>query len=147
MTVQRSRKEEKTYKGHIAKLRAEGKQDECPFCPINKGHESFVEAFKYFKVIHNVFPYSVWDGQLVADHLMIVPLKHTAKLGDLPTAAGHEYLKIVDSYEDRGYNLYARAPASVIKSVVHQHTHLIKPTGSRRRFVFFTRKPFIRITF
>lgn len=144
MTAQRSRKEELTYKKYVTKQRRQ-KEHECVFCAINSSSDQLVRQTQYFKVIVNIFPYSVWDGEAVDDHLMIVPIKHTDKLGSLPAAAASELLQLIDSYEDKGYNLYARAPGSAIKSVIHQHSHLIKPKGGRKRLVFYLRKPYIRI--
>ena len=141
MTATRSRKEEKEYKGYL-----KTKPNTCPFCEIKTGSDQLIEETKHFKVVHNIFSYSLWDGQNVADHLMIVPKKHTASLADIPKDASAEFVQLLGSYEKKGYNIYARAPASVIKSVLHQHTHLIKPAGRPKKFVFLLRKPFIRIT-
>lgn len=144
MTAQRSRKEELRYKAYVAKQRRLKKAD-CAFCAIDMNSDQLVRETPHFKVIINIFPYSIWDGEAVDDHLMIVPKKHTDKLGSLPTAAASELLQLIDSYEDEGYNLYARAPGSAIKSIVHQHSHLIKPKGNRKRLIFFSRKPYLRI--
>lgn len=76
------------------------------------------------------------------DHLLIIPKQHTDKLGDLSDVAAIEFLRLIDKYEDRGYNVFARAPLSKIKSVVHQHTHLIQPSDKRTNFILYFRKPF-----
>lgn len=139
MTAQRSRKEEKQYRQH----RKKHVQKVCPFCDINP--DEIVRTTKYFYVLRNIFPYSLWDGQEVSDHLMVVPKRHTDKLGGTTPEEAVAFLKIIDSYEAKGYNLYARSPSSSIKSVVHQHTHLMKPKGKQKRFLLMVRKPFIRI--
>jgi diadenosine tetraphosphate (Ap4A) HIT family hydrolase len=119
----------------------------CTFCIIDKGHEQFVEGTKYFKIIKNRFPYSFWDGQGVSDHLMIVPRQHISSLAELSDNAKVEYVNVLQKYEKQGYNVYARAPQSVMKSIVHQHTHLIKPEGPIKKFVLTLRKPLIRIIY
>lgn len=139
MTATRSRKEEVGYK---RSLRSTDKT-ECPFCKENDS--SLIEDGKSFRVIRNIFPYSLWDGQDVEDHLMITPKKHTNSLAGLSSKEKAEYVDLISKYEALGYNLYARAPKSKIKSVVHQHTHLIKNIGETRRFVFLLRKPYIRV--
>lgn len=122
--------------------------DVCPFCAIDRGHVQYVEETKYLKVIRNRIPYSIWDSQGVIDHLMIIPKKHTDKLGDLHDKARVEYIGLIDKYESKGYNLYARAPASKTKSVTHHHTHLIQLDHKERRFIFLLRKPFyIRLSY
>jgi len=141
MAATRSRKEEKTYKSHLKKIF----NNECAFCTINKNSEQFIRASHSFKIIHNIFPYSFWDGQKVVDHLMVVPKKHVDNLGHMTDKEKVEFIDIIESYERQGYNVYARAPASAIKSVVHQHTHLIKTAGAPKRLVFLLRKPYIRI--
>ncbi len=139
MTATRSRKEEKEYK----EFRKTAPKD-CPFCNVSTDDEDFIEETEYFVVIKNKFPYSLWDYQGVSSHLMVVPKEHTDNLSKLPGEAAVEFVKIISKYEEKSYNIYARAPSSVIKSVVHQHTHLIKPTGRPKRFVFLLRKPFVR---
>lgn len=136
MTATRSRKEEKTYKKYLR-----DKPKTCPFCTIEKDSDQLVEETKYFKVIHNIFGYSLWDSQEVEDHLMIVPKKHIDSIAKLPSEASIEYVKLLSKYEKMQYSQYSRAPSSVIKSVVHQHTHLIKPKGEPKKFVLLFRSP------
>ena len=76
---------------------------------------------------------------------MIVPKKHTDTLSDLTRDEAVEYVDLLGSYESKGYNVWARAAQSTIKSVVHQHTHLIKSAGKAHRFIFFIRKPYLRL--
>ena len=143
MTAPRSRKEVKSYKKYMKdKPGAKG----CVFCNVDKGAEQLVLETKYFKLIRNIFGYSLWDSQPVADHLMIVPKKHTDSLNDLPQESAIEFVKLLGEYEAKHYNVYARAPSSAMKTVVHQHTHLIKPSGKPRKLVFLLRKPYIRFT-
>ncbi|TAL14735.1 hypothetical protein EPN95_01970 [Patescibacteria group bacterium] len=137
----RSSKLERAYREHMKHIDS----SVCTFCKIDKGHKQFVEGTKYFKVIKNQFPYSLWDAQGVSDHLMIVPREHIRSLAELDDKAKVEYVNILQKYEKRGYNIYARAPQSVMKSIVHQHTHLIKPDGPVKKFVLTVRKPLIRI--
>lgn len=138
MTATRSRKEEITYQKH----RAKKKSPVCDFCVITKNDDQFVKEGIYFIIIRNIFSYSIWDGQDVIDHLMLVPKKHTDSLSTLPKAAAEEYVKTISGYEKDGYNIYARAPSSVIKSITHQHTHFIKTHGKPKNFVFLLRAPY-----
>lgn len=138
----RSRKEEKNY----GKYQRTIQPGSCQFCAIGLDSEQLVKLTKSFKIIRNIFSYSIWDGQKVDNHLMIVPRKHTDSLANLTPAQSHEFLLIVSDYESRGYNIYARAPSSTMKSVIHQHTHLIKTSGATKNMMFLLRKPFyIRI--
>lgn len=138
MTAQRSTKEEKLYR----KYKIVHKSTACPFCEIKIGHPQFVEETDNFMVISNRIPYSIWDGQIVKEHLMLVPKVHTDRLGGIDSKHASEYLQIINKYESEGYNMYSRAPQSKIKSVFHQHTHLLKLGGNERKFLFFMRKPF-----
>jgi len=138
MTATRSTKEEYQYR----KQRRTEENKACPFCNIKEHDPQFVEETGFLKVIRNRVPYSIWDGQGVVDHLMIVPKVHTDKLGSLGTDAAIDYIDIVTRYESKGYNLYARAPSSNVKSVFHQHTHLIRLDDKERRFLVLLRKPF-----
>ncbi len=119
--------------------------EECAFCGIKDGQKAFVKQYKDFVVIRNSFPYTYWDGLDVIDHLMIIPVEHTDTLADLPEHVAKEYLQILGEYEQAGYSSYARAPSSLIKSVVHHHTHLIKSGTKRSKAVLQVKTPYIRI--
>lgn len=139
MSATRSREEEKRYKAYIKTL----PKDICVFCEgLN---EELVESGTFFKVIRNIFGYSIWDGQKVADHLMIVPHMHTDAIANFTDEMILEIHKLIAKYEQDGYNLYARAPLSKIKSVLHQHTHLIKTEGDPKKLIMLSRKPYLRL--
>ena len=137
MTASRSTKEERSYK----RFRKNDAHTDCPFCVITKGHSQYVRETKHLKVIRNRTPYSLWDSQGVIDHLMIVPKQHTNKLGSLGDAAAVEFISLIDEYESSGYNMYARSVDSSNRSVVHQHTHLMKLDGREKTFLFMLKKP------
>jgi len=137
----RSRKEQVTYERHLKK----SDRTVCAFCLINKKSPQFIEDTEHFKVIRNIFAYSIWDGQYVADHLMIVPKVHTDTLANMSASQKIEYFDLLEKYEGLHYSIYARAPSSVMKSIVHQHTHLIKPGGKLKRFILLTFKPYFRL--
>lgn len=141
MSATRSRREELAYATYLRSLAS----DVCVFCAIKKDSEQLIEQTKYFKVIKNIFGYSLWDGMAVEDHIMVTPKKHTDSLDDMTDAQKVEYVNVISRYEQQGYNVYARAPVSSAKSIVHQHTHLIKTTGRSKRFILLLRKPYIRI--
>ena len=143
MTAVRSRKESRDYD----KYRKTIIPGACQFCDIQQGDRQLIAETADFKIIRNIFPYSIWDSQRVADHLMILPKQHTDTLRDLSPKQAQEYVRLISDYESKGYNVYARAPASRIKTVVHQHTHLIKPSGAPSKVVFMIRRPYFRIIF
>ena len=97
----------------------------CVFCKINEEKSSIIDEFKWFRIIKNIFPYDVWDGYEVSDHLMIVPKQHTETIGDFSKEELQEYVNILAKYEKMGYSIYARAPQNKRKTVSHEHTHLI----------------------
>lgn len=118
----------------------------CAFCVIEPGHEEFVEAGKHFKIIKNRYNYSYWDEQDVDHQIMLVPIVHTETIRNLPVEAAAEFLEYIGKYEDAGYNIYARSPDSATKTVPHQHTHLIKTNGKRKKLIVYSRKPFLIFT-
>ncbi len=138
MSATRSRKEEMIYRAYRKKQNPEI----CLFCQIKKGHRQHILDTRSFRLIRNIFPYSVWDGQKVVDHLMITPKKHVTGLADLSSQEAAELHKLISRYEKRGYSIYARSPESKIKSVAHQHTHLIKTKGKPWDLIFLIRRPF-----
>ncbi|HVS58744.1 MAG TPA: hypothetical protein VHD60_03320 [Candidatus Saccharimonadales bacterium] len=143
MTAPRSRKETKRYNKHQARI----DKSQCSFCQLAEGGEPIVMETNAFLVVRNLFPYSIWDGQRVADHLLVVPRLHTDTLSALAPAQAQEFVAIISEYEKQGYNVYARAPGSHMKSITHQHTHLIKTAGLPKKVVFLLRRPYVRIVF
>lgn len=123
MKAPRSRKGQRAYDRYIKKLPANAP---CTFCALGHDDENFVSETEHFKIVRNRFPYTYWDYNTVEDHLMIVPKQHTDTLKDLTFMESKEYIEQVSAYEHKGYNIYARTPGSNIKTVVHQHTHLMK---------------------
>lgn len=93
----------------------------------------------------NRFKYSHWDTQLVVEHLMVVPKRHVANLQELSDEALLDIMKLVAQYEGDGYNIYARSSSSATKSIAHQHTHLIKTTGSAAKRLIYLNKPYVRL--
>lgn len=138
----RSVKHERVYRKYRKNLAGK----DCDFCDVGPHHAQFVGETKSFKIIRNKFPYSTWDVQDVADHLMLVPKKHIDHLAALSPIEAQEYMTIISQYELQGYSVYARAPNSKAKSVVHQHTHFIKTRGPIKRAWFGFQKPYIQFT-
>ena len=139
-TLHRSRKDELSYR-HYLKSHVQPKGI-CVFCELKGDDHQIIREFPQFYVIKNIFPYSVWDSSIVRDHLMIVPKRHiesTSKFSDKETLEHH---KITAIYEKNGYDLYSRGVSSTMKSVQHQHTHIIKTTGEQIRGLVFMDKPF-----
>ncbi len=139
----RSRKETIKYRKY---REVEKYVDQCVFCSDEGKTGAIIEISKNFKIIKNIFPYSHWDSQGVADHLMIIPKIHTDTLADLNDSAAVEFVKLISKYESIGYNVYARAPQSTMKSIVHQHTHLIKLDGNDKKLLLYVNKPYLRLT-
>lgn len=134
----RSRKEHRTYKKHLSK----NNKNSCDFCDIDKDSDQFIEDNSSFKLIKNIFPYSLWDGLRVKDHLLIVPKKHTDTLSNLSPEESKDFVELMSKYEIKGYNVYARAPGSIRKTIIHQHTHLIKTDKMVKNVIFTVHRPF-----
>jgi diadenosine tetraphosphate (Ap4A) HIT family hydrolase len=144
MTAPRSRKEDRRYVHYLKALKKRGSP--CEFCSMDENDPKFVAKTKYFMVVKNLIAYSIWDGHDVIDHLLIIPVQHATSLSELPSESAQEFLELLSEYENKGYNVYARAPQSKARTVVHQHTHLIKSSGACKSFMMFTRKPYLRVS-
>jgi diadenosine tetraphosphate (Ap4A) HIT family hydrolase len=142
-TAMRSRKHKKLYKKYLGSLKPE---DGCIFCQLDNGDPQYISETMHFKVVRNRFPYDLWDARPVTDHLMLVPKQHTDTLKNLTAEESKEYIEQISEFENQGYNIYARTPGSTMKSIIHQHTHLIKiEPKERRRIVITSKRPFVRI--
>lgn len=142
MTATRTKKAVKTYNHHQKTI--ERPEDGCAFCAIDHSAPQYIGLTTHFKIIQNIFPYSLWDSQPVLDHILVVPLKHTDTLSDISARAAQDFVKLISTYESKGYSVWARPPGAVTKSLAHQHTHLIKLSGKSIRFLVYFRRPYFR---
>ncbi len=140
--LSRTRKSEKKYIEH----RKNNPQKDCVLCSQDASRLGKIyEDHKDYYVLENLFPYDIWDGCDVDDHLMMVPKKHTDSLSSLSKAAKCNIMDALADYEAKGYSIYARAPKNMTKSIVHQHTHLIKVGQHRKKMLIYLRKPHLLI--
>ena len=123
--------------GRLVKVQAEYDEyrqqqtSPCAFCDDIPDSQivSGVEEKRQLWVMRNIFPYAIFDNLVVTDSLMIVPKRHVVSVGELTDDELTEMAKIIHEFEPKGYSVYARAPQNTTRSVVHQHTHLIKTEG------------------
>lgn len=123
------------------------KHPECEFCDYENIKPSLVEETDHARIIKNRVFYDVWELRNVTEHLMVIPKRHAAKLADLNPDEKLDIMNVIARYEADEYNIYAREPASISRSVAHQHTHLIKTGKKLGRALFFTHKPYFFIKF
>ena len=142
MTATRSKRGVKAYKKHQKEV--EPPENGCVFCNMDSSATQYIGQTKHFKIIQNIFPYSLWDSQTVLDHMLVVPIKHTDTLADITPEEAQDFVKLISKYESDGYSVWARPPGSITKSLMHQHTHLIKLSGKSIRFLLYFRKPYFR---
>lgn len=95
----------------------------CPFCEL--GDREIIAESESFVVLRALFPYKIWDECDVHEHLMVLPKRHLTKFSQLTAEESREVLQIFSDYEDRGYSIYARAPQDIMRSITHQHSHLL----------------------
>lgn len=121
-------------------------KDVCQFCSFTKNQEHIIEESPYFWVVKNIFPYDVWDSSGVSDHLMLIPKRHVDSLAHFKPTEQQEFTHLLGKYEEQGYSVYARAPSNGLKSIAHQHTHLIAVDSKVKRVILFIRKPHLLFT-
>ena len=116
----------------------------CDFCDLAEhGGEQVVAETEHCLVIVNLFGYDVWDGYNVEQHFMVVPKRHVASISVLTSEERADYIDTMAQYEADGYSLYARAPGNSAKSVLHQHTHLIKSDDNHKKWLIYIQRPHI----
>ena len=124
--------------------RRKNKSSSCDFCRLVETDTSqVVSRHRHCLVIKNLFGYDIWDDRGVEEHLMIIPKRHVDSLADLTDEEMAEYIKIMTKYEKSGYSIYARSPGNTSKSIVHQHTHLIKIDDKSKKWIFYLKKPHV----
>lgn len=117
----------------------------CEFCKFAADDRQVIQETPHLWIAVNLFPYNVWDGYDVKEHIMIVPKRHVESLGDFTDIEAKEFFKVMSVYENHGYSVYSRAPDSSAKSVPHQHTHLIKLGHTPKKAHLYLRNPHINI--
>ena len=140
-SILRSPKDQRRYYKYVAKH----KVADCDFCEYHDSPE-VVKEYPQFLVIPNLFPYTVWDGVNVLDHMMLIPKRHVTSMSNFTEEESLEHTKLLGHYEDQGYSVYARSHMNNLKSVPHQHTHLIKTGSKQKRVMLFVSKPHVLIS-
>lgn len=130
------RKTRKEYKKHL-------RPASCPFCNTDELQNRQVIETKFAYIVPNKTSYDVWEARTVKDHLLVIPKRHVRSLHELTKAESADIMNILAEYEDKNYNVYARGKSSSVRSVVHQHTHLIKTNPRAHHGTFYWRKPYI----
>ncbi len=145
-TLHRKREGEMTYRKYL-KTHVHAK-DICVFCEIVKGNssEQVIKTYRHFFVAVNTFPYTLWDSCTVTEHLMVVPKRHIKSTSSFTKDEVQEHHKITASYEKDGYDLYSRGASSTMKSIAHQHTHIIKTNGKKIKALLYIEKPLVHKT-
>lgn len=105
-----------------------GSHNNCSFCIIGQSESinEILEENRYFWVIKNAFPYAVWDGRKVIEHLLIVPKQHIVSFSEMTNKQRKSMVKIINKYDQLEYSFMERCASNKEKSMPHQHTHLIK---------------------
>lgn len=139
------------YMFHYPKTLKEYKKNlgpaSCPFCSEEEIHDRIIAETKHAYIIPNKTSYDLWEVRTVEDHLLVIPKRHVRSLKELNAEERADIMDILADYEDKSYNVYARGKISNVRSVVHQHTHLIKTNQKEHRGTFFMRKPYIFFKF
>jgi diadenosine tetraphosphate (Ap4A) HIT family hydrolase len=134
----------KTVKEYIKNTAKDRQRAICTFCHELTGDKPNVIAENdTMFIIPNRVSYDMFEGQRVADHLMVLPKRHVEMMADFTDAEKRDQMSIMADYEKEGYDIYARGVGNIARSVKHQHTHLIKTVNKRARFIFFLDKPYI----
>lgn len=132
------RKKRKTY----ARLRKQDeKRNDCSFCD-SSAIEEVIEETDHFSIIANRTPYDYFEGRKVSEHYMVLPKRHLETLDDFNDTERLEFAKIIGKYEKNGFDIYSRGVGSVGRSVLHQHTHLIKNSNIPTKLYIFIQKPY-----
>lgn len=135
----RSRETTKAYKKEL-KNQKQTANPVCVFCDPEP--ERIIETGQTMYVLRNKYPYQYWEHVNVTDHLMVVPKRHIESIGDLTNDEKVEAMDLFSKYESAGYNVYGRAKENHMKTMPHQHTHLIKIKGKHAKIALFIKKPY-----
>lgn len=132
------------YRIKKAELRYKKKQinntNKCDFC--DPSAIAIISQTENFYIIKNIFPYNIWDRRKVKTHLLVASKGHLRGLEEISAKLLKEYITILKNYSGEGFDMFTRSTESVIKTVEHFHTHLIKTYGKKLEEVNFTADPY-----
>lgn len=135
----------KTLKNYASKNANDKKLAGCSYCNDHKnGTYDLVKKGKTMVLFRNRVSYDMFEGQRVTEHLLVVPIRHVESIAEFTKEEKLEQMDIIGEYEKQTYDVYARGIGSVTRSMLHQHTHLIKMENKHKfpKFIFFIRKPY-----
>lgn len=135
----------KTLKQYASKNAGDKKIPGCSYCNDYKNKTyKLVSEGKTMVLVHNRVMYDMFEGQRVTENLMVIPVRHVESLDEFTDEEKLEYMAILGKYEKQNYDVYARGKGSVTRSMLHQHTHLIKMENKNKlpKILFFIRKPY-----
>jgi diadenosine tetraphosphate (Ap4A) HIT family hydrolase len=96
----------------------------CPFCDTDD--RVVIDAAETMVVYRNDFPYEYLDGQLIQEHLLLVPRRHLGLLRDFTREERDDYWELLATYHQAGYSSLTRSATDTHRSVpLHLHTHLL----------------------
>lgn len=144
-TLHRNRSEELKYRHYLRDIK--GSEGGCVFCDYTNERSSIIKEYNSFAVILNLFPYTLWDSCRVVEHYMIIPKRHIDSIAKFKEEEIVEYHSISSFYESRGYDVYSRGSSSNMKSIPHQHTHLIKTNGVKIKGLIYNEKPLLHVVY
>lgn len=98
-------------------------EDDCPFCKTEEQEWHTIWKWKYWYILHNLYPYT-WDER----HLMVVPYVHKKYYLELTDEEILDYknacIFIREFYWDKNYFSCLRETMAN-KSIEHLHYHFI----------------------
>ncbi len=120
----------------------------CAFCQLddralNPQPRTIVQKTAYMMVTANSFPYEFWEQLHIAEHLLLVPIRHVTTMDGLTPEERKDFIDLMCAYESQGYSVYSRSPDNIIRSVAHIHTHLIKTSGKKPKVWLTLKKPYL----
>lgn len=130
------------YRKHVGKFREQKDQPGCALC--DPSQLLIIKEYPHSILVHNRYPYDLWEGRDVMEHRMVLPKRHLAGFGEFTREEKHEILDLIAEHEAEGFDIYARSVHSTERSVrLHQHTHLIKVRPQRPKFILFLLRPYL----
>lgn len=131
------RADEKTYQ----RRQQPATSTRCYFCTLQRNAAQTITTTRHCIISRNTFPYQVWDGCGVKDHLLLSPQRHVNSLAELSLKERTDYINQVLHYEAKGYSIYTRSPSNASRSIAHQHAHFILTDNKPKKWLFYVRRP------
>jgi len=116
-------RERKVETKHQIQLKKYKEKGICPFCSKGIKDQEIIKEGDCFYVIYNKFPYKLYRGKEIKQHLLLIPKDHVEDTKELSI---EKHVSLIEEWKKmKPDETIYRKKGDEEKSIPHAHIHLI----------------------